>query len=141
MRRFLGLLILVAFFALSATTPARAEPDSSTTTTAGCAPAITVAASGLTGRFTATCVPAACTWDYGDSGTGEGNPVDHTYPAGGEYTVTATCGNTVISRTFTPVADPSFTGFGLVPFGVAIAALVLLSAGALWFTRRARVRS
>lgn len=140
MRRLFGLLILATFTAMPTVALAQSEPDSTNTTTAGCAPAITVAASGLTGQFTATCVPAACTWEYGDTGVGEGNPVDHTYPTGGEYTVAATCGDVVITRTFTLAGSPTFTGFGFVPFGVAIAVLVLLGAGVLWFSRRAWVR-
>jgi len=141
MRRLICLLLLFAFCSAPVVAFAQTEPYSSSTTSAACTPAIAVAASGLTGQFTATCVTAACTWDYGDTGAGEGNPVSHTYAADGEYNVTATCGDVVITGTFVFAAELAFTGFGLVPFGVAIAVLVLLGAGALWFSRRARSRS
>lgn len=34
-----------------------------------------------------------------------------------------------------------YTGFGLAPFAVAIAALVLFGSGALWYSRRARAKA
>ncbi|MFH1329033.1 MAG: PKD domain-containing protein [Actinomycetota bacterium] len=138
MRRFLILALVAAFLAVPATALAAEPYSSSTTSVEPPTPGIIVAASGLTVEFTATHVTAACTWDFGDSGTGEGNPVSHTYAADGEYTVTATCGDTVLTRTLTFAADLSFTGFGLVPFGIAIVALVLLGATALAVSRKVR---
>jgi hypothetical protein len=100
-----------------------------------------VTANGLSVDLSASCVVADCTWAFGNGQTGAGNPVDHTYATDGDYTVTATCGDVVITRNLTVGAGLSFTGFGLVPFGVAIAALLLLGAAALWFSRRARTKN
>lgn len=142
MRKFILLLVVTAFVALPMTALAAEEPySSSTTSVEPPTPAIIVAATGLTVEFTATNVSAACTWDFGDGGTGDGNSASHTYAADGTYTVTATCGDATLTRELTFAADLSFTGFGLVPFGIAIAVLVLLGAGVLFFARRVRARS
>lgn len=133
-------LVVVALVAVPVTALAQGEVDShSTTSVVPCTPAIIVATTGLSVDFNATCVAAGpCTWDFGDGQTGEGDVVSHTFDGEGEYTVSATCGEVVVARTLTVAAGSSYTGLGLVPFAVAIAALVLLSAGALFFSRRAR---
>jgi len=137
----LGFLsVVVALVAVPVTALAQGEVDShSTTSVVPCTPAIIVATTGLSVDFNATCVAAGpCTWGFGDGQTGEGDVVSHTFDGEGEYTVSATCGEVVVTRTVTVVTGSSYTGLGLVPFGVAVAALVLLSAGVLFFSRRAR---
>lgn len=139
MRRLAILSVVVAFVAVPVTGLAQEETNSSAMSVAPCTPAIIVAATGLSVDFSATCAVARpCAWDFGDGQTGKGDPVSHTFAADGEYTVRATCGELVVTRPLTVAAGSSYTGLGLMPFGVAIAALVLLSAGALFFSRRAR---
>jgi PKD repeat protein len=50
--------------------------------------------------------PIEYAWEYGDGGTGSGNPVVHTYSAPGVYTVTMTasnCGQQVVEQTIVVV--------------------------------------
>ena len=60
---------------------------------------------GQSVQFTASVVtgtlPVTYTWDFGDSGTGNGSPVNHTFPAvaaATAYTVTLTASNTCSSQ-------------------------------------------
>lgn len=139
MRRFLILALVAAFLTLPAVAAGAEEPySSSTTTTIVAGATIKVVANGLEVQFTATGVTGTCEWDFGDGGTGAGNPAMHTYAADGTYTVTAICGGAGITRTITVAASLPWTGFGLVPFGIAIGALVLLGAMALVVARRVR---
>jgi hypothetical protein len=141
MRRLTILMLVVVFCAAPVVAFAQTTGYPPDTGIEGpCMPAIVVAAEGLAVDFSTTCGTADCTWDFGDGATGSGNPASHVFAADGDYTVTATCGDTVITRTLTLAADLSFTGFGLMPFGVGILALVVLGTGALWASRRARSR-
>jgi len=139
MRRFLILALVAAFLTLPAVALAQEEPySSSTTTTTVAGPTIRVAANGLEVEFTVAGITGSCDWDFGDGGTGAGNPVTHTYAADGTYAVSANCSGTIVSRTITVAAGLPWTGFGVVPFGIAIGALVLLGAVALVVARRVR---
>ena len=60
---------------------------------------------GQSVQFTASVatgtLPVTYTWDFGDSGTGNGSPVNHTFPAvaaATAYTVTLTASNTCSSQ-------------------------------------------
>ncbi|MBM3695495.1 MAG: hypothetical protein FJW79_06140 [Actinobacteria bacterium] len=153
MRKLIILAIAAALLAVPLTVLAQEEPYStSTTTTVPPGAGIRVSANGLEVQFTAFGLPGlCCTWDFGDGQSGGGghrsmaasffftNPITHTYAADGTYTVTATSeSGASTSRTITVAAGLVWTGFGLVPFGLAIGALVLLGGSALLVARRVR---
>lgn len=139
MRRFLILSGLLVVTAWPVTTVAARAPDATSSTEVPCAPGILVVATGLSADFTTTCTAVRpCSWDFGDGWAGEGETVSHVFAAEGEYTIGARCGDVVLTRTVIITAGSAYRGSGLVPFGVAIAVLVLLGAGVLFFSRRAR---
>jgi len=139
MRRLFVLFAVAVMPALPVVAQAQTDPYSgSTTTVAPAEPYFTVNAYGLTVTFSAGHVAGVCTWDFGDGTTGDGNPVVRTYAADGDYTITAVCGDDTIVRSLTFAAGLAYTGFGVVPFGIGIAALVLLAVGALVVSRRLR---
>jgi hypothetical protein len=140
MRRFTILMLVVAFWVAPVMAFAAEEPYSEERIEGPCVPAIVVSAEGLDVNFSVTCGTADCTWDFGNGATGSGNPASNIYAADGDYTVIATCGDTVIERQLSFAAGLSFTGFGLMPYGIAILVLALLGASALWFSRRAKAR-
>ena len=152
MKRLLGLAIVAAFLLVPLTVFAQEEPySSSTTTTVVPTASIRAAANGLEVEFTAVGLPSpCCTWDFGDGSSGGGgpyalkayyftNPITHTYAADGTYTVTATSeSGASATRDITVATGLFWTGFGVVPFGIAIGVLVLLGATALAISRRVR---
>lgn len=120
-------MLLVAVFpvaALAQTTTTEPYSGGAVTETT-VAPQITVAANGLVVTFTAAGVSGACTWDFGDGSSATGNPVTHTYDAEGDYTIGATCGAQVLSRTVHFAADLNFTGMEVLPWAAAAAALLV----------------
>ena len=140
MRRLAIPSVVVALLVPLAAT-AQGVPDSGMTSVASCVPAISAVTAGLSVDLAATCRAADdCRWDFGDRESGEGVAVRHDFPGGGEYTVTATCGESVASRTLTVSSASAYSGSGLVPFGVGIAVLVVLGACALLLSRRVRAR-
>ena len=132
-------LVVALLVPLAAT--AQGVPDSGITGVASCVPAIFAVTAGLSVDFAATCRAADyCRWDFGDRKSGEGVAIRHDFPGDGEYTVTATCGESAASRTLTVSSASTYTGSGLVPFGVGIAVLVVLGASVLFFSRRIRAK-
>ncbi len=87
------------------------------------APALPVA--GEPTVFTGTAEsnrPLSFTWSFGDGQYGSGNPVGHTYGAGGDYTVrmttTSECGSTTAQETVGvcgPASNASFTWTPMTP--------------------------
>ena len=138
MRRFLILALVAAILALPALAMAQEPYSSSTTTTIVAGPTIKVAANGLEVQLTASGITGSCTWDFGDGSTGEGNPATHTYAADGTYAVAVNCSGATSTRSITVATGLSWTGFGVVPFGIAIGILVLLGATALAVSRKVR---
>ena len=90
-----------------------ASSTATTTVQSGCQPigglnfttSPTAPRTGQSVQFTASVatgtLPVTYTWDFGDSGTGNGSPVNHTFPAvaaATAYTVTLTASNTCSSQ-------------------------------------------
>ena len=115
------------------------EPYSGgTVTETTISPQIEVAANGLTVAFTAAGAGSACDWQFGDSSTGTGNPVTHTYAAEGDYSVTATCGALVLALTVHVAPALTYTGFDVLPFALAGLVLILIGGVVLRSNRRSK---
>lgn len=120
-----SLVLAVPLAALAQTTTTEPYSGGEVTETT-ITPRINVMADGLTVAFTATGVGNDCSWDFGDGASGSGNPATHTYDAEGDYTITATCGVQVLSRTVHFAENLNFTGMDVLPYAGGAIALLLI---------------
>ena len=137
---FMALALLAIPLAAAAQTTTPTEPYSGgEVTETTIAPSINVLSAGLTKTFTAAGLGTDCTWSFGDDSTGTGNPVDHTYAAGGTYNVSANCGGAVLGLQITAAQALSTTGMDVLRYVLIAIALVTFGGLLVRATRPAKV--